>query len=378
MADDSGIRYFPCRVTRSQSRQSSQQSNQLISQPSDSSQPSSQSSQLFSLSSQLTLQPTREKRLHLSSAAINSAGEKLLSFQKAREVGKEVKEEEEEGYTGSREIVIKENVSLEKYLQYRENNAIPSVRMYLHNGNIIIYEVPSFVHGVTAGRILVLMGGWNNWDFAYGTEATMILGPNTAKESDFWVRPRHLPDPPIGSGLGADRNDKAYPTMMIEVGFSQSLLDLHRKTVLYFSPRTTIQIVLAIKIFGVRTDPNTNTSTIALIAALYLRTSATPLIPTSVISFGTADPDANTVNCIINQMGVPPGSFTGVGRPDPNNNNNNFPPCNAPNLPDYQMNIPGPELYNGVPVHRLPPGFAAGFNLDLWDIRNEIEVELRI
>ncbi|PKY28663.1 hypothetical protein RhiirB3_530008, partial [Rhizophagus irregularis] len=112
--DDSGVRYFPYRVTRSQSRQSSQQSSrqssQLISQPSD-------SSQLSSLSSQLTLQPTREKRLHLSSAAINSAREKLLTFQKAREEGEEVEEEEEEGYTGSREIVIKENVSLEKYLQ---------------------------------------------------------------------------------------------------------------------------------------------------------------------------------------------------------------------------------------------------------------------
>jgi hypothetical protein len=214
----------------------------------------------------------------------------------------------------------------------------------------------------------------------------MILGQNTAKESDSWVRPRHRPDPPVGSGLGADKNDKAYPT---EVGFSQSLPDLHRKAALYFGPRITIQIVLAIKIFGVRTDSNTNTSTIALIAALYLRTSATPLIPTSVISFGTADPDTNTVNNIINQMGVPPGSFIGVWRPDPNKNYNNFPPCNAANLPDYQMNVPGPELFNGIPINRLPAGFpiapntpptgfAAGFNLDLWEIQEVIRNELRI
>ncbi|RGB28627.1 hypothetical protein C1646_673096 [Rhizophagus diaphanus] len=137
-------------------------------------------------------------------------------------------------------------------------------------------------------------------------------------------------------------------------------------------------IVLAIKLFGLCTNSNTNISTIALIATLYLRTSTTPLIPTSVISFGTADPDTNTVNYIINQMGVPPGSFTGVGRPDPINNNNNFSSCNAPNLPDYQMNIPGPELFNGVPAYLLPAEFAAGFNLDLWDIQNEIKDELRI
>jgi Uma2 family endonuclease len=310
--------------------------------------------------------------------AINSAREKLLTFQKAREEGEEVEEEEEEGYTGTREIIIKENVSLEKYLQYRENNAISSVRMYLNNGNIIIYEIPSLVHATAAGRIAILMGRWNDRDFDYGIDGTVILGQNTAKETDSWVRPIHRPDPPPGSGLGANKIDRAYPTMMIEVGFSQSFPDFHRKAALYFGPRTTIQIVLAIKIFGVRTNPNTNTSTIALIAALYLRTSATPLIPTSVISFGTADPDTNTVNNIINQMGVPPGSFTGVGRPDPNNNNINFPPCNAANLPDYQMNIPGPELYNGVPANNLPVGFAAGFNLDLWEIQNVIRRELRI
>ena len=45
-------------------------------------------------------------------------------------------EEEEEGYTGSREITIKENVSLEEHLRYLKNNVIPSVRMYLHNGKI--------------------------------------------------------------------------------------------------------------------------------------------------------------------------------------------------------------------------------------------------
>ncbi|RGB37867.1 hypothetical protein C1646_756398 [Rhizophagus diaphanus] len=107
--DDSGVRYFPYRITRSQSRQSSQLTSQ--SQLSD--------------SSQLPLQPTQEKRLHLSSVAINSAREKLLTFQKAREEGEE--------------------------------------------------------------------------DLDYGTDATAVLSQNIAKESDFWVRPRHRPDPPAVS-----------------------------------------------------------------------------------------------------------------------------------------------------------------------------------
>ncbi|PKY32700.1 hypothetical protein RhiirB3_492772 [Rhizophagus irregularis] len=144
------------------------------------------------------------------------------------------------------------------------------------------------------------MGRWNDQDLDYGTDATAILGQNIAKESDFWVRPRHRPDPPAGSGQGVDGKDKAYPTMMIEVGFSQSLPpDPHQIAALYFNRRTTIQIVLTIKIFG---KP-----------------------------------------------------FIGVGHSDPNNNNK-FPPCNAANLPDYQMNIPRPEIFDGVHIY-FPQGF---------------------
>jgi hypothetical protein len=363
-------------------------SHQLASQSSQSASQSQLSSE--SAPTVDSLLPSQKKRLYLSSIAIKLAREKLLIYQKAQREGEEVQEEEEEGYTGSRMITIKENVSLKKYLYYHENNEISSVRMYLHNGNVKIYEVPSFTRSATAGCIIGLMSRWNDQDLDYGTNATMILGQNTVKEPDCWVRPIYRPDPPVGSDQGADNNDKAYPTMMIEVGFSQSFPDLHHTATLNFDPRTTIQIVLAIKICGVRINTNTDAHTIALFAALYLRTSTTPQIPTSVISFGTASPDTNTVNYIINQMGVPPSSFIGVGRPDPNNNNNNFPSCNAANLPNYQMNIPGPELFDGVPVNRLPAGFpiapntpptgfAAGFNLDLWKVQDVIiRNELRI
>ena len=70
--------------------------------------------------------------------------------------------------------------------------------------------------------------------------------------------------------------------MVIEVGYLQSLPDLHQKVTLYFSQETSIQIVLIIKIFDLRVDNNT----FALIAALYLRTNQNPLIPVNIISFG--------------------------------------------------------------------------------------------
>jgi hypothetical protein len=105
----------------------------------------------------------------------------------------------------------------------------------------------------------------------------------TLIEPDISIRPRHRPRPQQGAPAAYDEGTP-YLTMMVEVGYSQSLADLHRTAALYFSQQTTIRIVLAIKIFGLRTNARTNTSSIALIAALYLRSSPTPLIPTSVIS----------------------------------------------------------------------------------------------
>ena len=61
----------------------------------------------------------------------------------------------------------------------------------------------------------------------------------------------------------------------------------------------------------------------------------------------------------VHTIGVPPGSFIGVGRPDPNDNNIHFPPCNAANIPTYIMNIPEVELFNGVPPNLLPQRFKA-------------------
>jgi len=119
--------------------------------------------------------------------------------------------------------------------------------------------------------------------------------------------------------------------MIIEVGYAQSLPDLHQKVTLYFSQETSIQIVLIIKIFDLRVDNNT----FALIAALYLRTNQNPLIPVNIISFGSADPAPSTVNYIIDTMNVPPNNFIGIGRTA---NGVNCPPCNMAGIPMYQMN----------------------------------------
>jgi hypothetical protein len=246
--------------------------------------------------------------------------------------------------------------------------------MYLHGGSIKAYEMPLAPHAYTSGNIKTIMSAWNRQDFDYGDNGDLILGQAISRRPNCMILPKRRP-PPANPAQAADSTGGAYPTMVVEVGYSQSLPDLHQAAIQYFNPRTTIQIVLIIKIFGVRTDPNTNRSTIALVAALYLRTSPNPLIPTSVVSFGTADPDPNY---ILIDMGVPIANFIGVGLPDPNNNNNPFPPCNVAGIPIYTMNIPGTELFDGVPANSLPPNFNLGCNIDLWELQDTIRRHLRI
>ena len=60
-------------------------------------------------------------------------------------------------------------------------------------------------------------------------------------------------------------------------------------------------------------------------------------------------------------MDVPHVNIIGVGR-------HGAPPCNAPNIPTYQLPIPASEIFNGTP--NVPP--AITFNLDLWEVQDKI------
>jgi len=149
-----------------------------------------------------------------TSKVVESAKTSLLKFV----------EIEESTEAKSSEIVVKENVSLAKFLSYREKDSRLPVRVYLCDKKIIINEVPTETHGMVLAMIKVLMGRWNVQDLRYSDDTTMILGPNSAKEPDSWVRPRRLPRPPPARAM--NRQGSLYPTMTIEVGYTQSLLVL--------------------------------------------------------------------------------------------------------------------------------------------------------
>ncbi|RUS18521.1 hypothetical protein BC937DRAFT_88666, partial [Endogone sp. FLAS-F59071] len=127
-------------------------------------------------------------------------------------------------------------------------------------------------------------------------ELDIITGANSTRKGDVSFQPRRRPQPPIH--LKCNDYGSPYPTMVVEVGFTEDLLSLHRLAREYFSARTTIQVYLAIKIFCRYTN-----GTRLLVALLYLRTNANPLIPRA-ISFGSRGLHHATIEHTLSTIGI--------------------------------------------------------------------------
>ncbi|CAG8677881.1 13259_t:CDS:2, partial [Acaulospora morrowiae] len=102
-------------------------------------------------------------------------------------------------------IIIKENVSLEAYIKYS-------------------YEVALTSHGFVVGRIAHLTSNWNN-QLRNVQEEDLIVGPNSYYTADLTIRPRGRPRPLPGQGSNSE--GKPYPTLVVEVGNSESVPSLH-------------------------------------------------------------------------------------------------------------------------------------------------------
>jgi hypothetical protein len=252
------------------------------------------------------------------------------------------------------QIILAENISLEDFLKvfldYIENEQDLPVKIRLVDGKVIAYETALTPHAVVASYVSSL--AWNN-QLAGGCEENLIVGPNSYFVADATIRPWNVPKPPPARACNS--SGYAYPTMVVEVGLSQSIRNLHELAPIYFSRRTTILIFLVIKIF-----PTRQNNTRAMVAMLYLRTSQTPNVPVAVISFGNAQLNNLVVRFIQTTVGANvTGNITGA------------PPCNGPNIPNYLLNIPANALFRGAPGG-VPNGLAGGINIDLWQIQNII------
>jgi len=203
----------------------------------------------------------------------------------------------------------------------------------------------------------MLIGVLNNTCDAEGV-GTVIVGANSSRDPDASVMPHNLPAPAAGNH--AYRPGDPYPTFVIEIGDSQSLVDLNDAAADYFSARTTIQIYLGIKFWKTLQNGNHR-----MVAMLYLRNAATPLVPTSAVSFGTIGLLQTTINTLTaaHKINVPLASITGVGRPG-------GVACNAAGMAAYQITIPTNLLYHGV--NPAPAGIPPNISIDLYPIQQAI------
>ncbi|CAG8666101.1 16739_t:CDS:1 [Racocetra fulgida] len=177
-------------------------------------------------------------------------------------------------------IIIDKEVSLKAYLKFCKGEPPISVKHHLIDGKIEAYEMPLDHHALVQGKLTGRMGNWNYRLQVMG-EIDTIVGTNSVCHPDICVRPINRRRPQLAQAINSTGNP--YPTLVVEIGSTESLNHLHDKVANYFSQRTTIQIYIAIKLFPFRQD-----GTFALLVLLYLRNNPNPTIPSIAKSFGTA------------------------------------------------------------------------------------------
>jgi len=260
-------------------------------------------------------------------------------------------------------LVMATNVPAEPFLEFRcsEHQITKKSKCHLLEGKMIFVELPSSVHGVSIIEIGGQLRDWtkaNNLNFNCYTSVTYVVGHNSILEPDVSGRPVNRNRPP--PGLGANQSGEAYPTIVFEIGVSESLVQLHELAIYYFSSRTTIRVYIAIKIWNKRND-----GTVAMMALLYRRVNFNSNQqqqpqPDAAVSFGTAPPHGNAkVDEVTNHP-----SGVGYGSPD----------CNGPNLQPYQIRVPAMDLF-----HDTPGGVPSGtshFVLDLYNVQQKVFQQL--
>jgi hypothetical protein len=219
---------------------------------------------------------------------------------------------------------------------------------YVQNGTVLAYEVPSRPHGQATTEIQRLLANFcvntANRTLQTWGETDLRDGAGGFVAPDCCLIPVGRPTPPIGTVAG-----DAYPTVVVEVGITQTIPQLHARAAVYFAAATNIRLYLAFKLY----------KNGAMLLLFYQRLNAAPLVP-DAISFGRHNLHhtvVTSVNALI------PATFTGVGRPG-------GVACNAAGIAMYQVQLPVAELYHNVAV---PAGLPVNLTVDLFNIQSSVD-----
>ena len=302
--------------------------------------------------------------LYLSKQTRNTDPSRLWSswdFDKARGHLMAIQRQDGTDEVYRRGIVVASNVPRETYLKFCDGEPKVPVKHRFVDGKVIAYEIPLDPHSVVQGVLTGEMYTWNRCELDVMGETDVTVNTRDVYRPDACIRPQQRRQPPQRQAVNATGNP--YPTMVIEIGSTESLNSLHELATGYFSPRTNIRMYLAIKLFPRRRD-----RTFALLALFYRRDQLNPTVPCIAKSFGTANLHISTTRFLLNIPNFPANSLTGVGCGQV--------ACDGPNLPDYQLAIPTRLLFDDVPTG-APNGTPNDFFIDLWDIQRAYSRALR-
>jgi len=248
------------------------------------------------------------------------------------------------------------NISRSQFIEEWPTDNDKQCHLIWENGSIFITELPTDKHERVSDEFRALLraatpGLYGNGSATYGPPNGWLA------EADASFVPRGVPNPGRGQPNAANSRGNAWPTLVLEVGWSESLQSLRTSAARWLGAGTGVQIVITIKLYPERQD-----GTKPMVAIRWIR--ANPNVPDWIISFGTADIAGNSRNTLNGYGGA---QVTGVGAGGV--------ACNQAGLAAYQLHIPHALLYTGDPNppnpnHPNPP--PGHYDIDLFNIQDAL------
>jgi len=213
-----------------------------------------------------------------------------------------------------------------------------------------IYELPSDPHECAIAKFLSLLdqtaAGLNGFTRGSPRLGTAAIGD---KEPDVAFTPDGRPPAGVTSEGGA------WPTLIVEVGWSETHDQLIADKNFWLSAATGVQIVIIIRIFA--RVGRANPPSVPMLMIQFVRGNA---VPTAVVSFGTRPLHYQTIP-VTNALGGPAitGVLVGGGA------------CNAPGLVPYQVQLPTALLFTGAPIPVVLAG-VVNVGVDLFRVQQHV------
>ena len=175
-----------------------------------------------------------------------------------------------------------------RFKPYYYNNDSDTLQDVL--GALIPTEPSSSEQAAAAGSIVQTILS-KMYDMGLKVEDALIMVPSPRimigdyiKEPDMTMRPFRLH---IGNGVMDDGFSFPFPTLVAEVAFAESRAQLLEDLEMWMSPKTSVQVVIGIKIHG-RKEGRVRDTIQAIDAILYRRSA--PVIPEQSVRFPPLQP----------------------------------------------------------------------------------------